>query len=98
MSSSYDTRTNRSVLNYLSKMRQNQNSNPAKFVQQFSQPETLLRAVTPLFGELNNDQGESRVRRPAIQIAGNNKISLAKNTKTSIYFKNKVSILNPNNL
>jgi hypothetical protein len=60
MQNSYDTKTNRAMLNYLSNMRKKQNSNPEKYVQPYMQPE-ILRVVSPLYGELKGDQGESRV-------------------------------------
>ncbi len=69
MQNSYDTKTNRAMLNYLSNMRKIQNSNE-RYVQPYIEPE-ILRVVSPLYGELKGDQGESRARKPAIQVGGN---------------------------
>jgi hypothetical protein len=76
MNNAYDTKTNRAVLNYLSKMREKQNSSQ-KYVQQFIQPDTL-RVINPLFGTLRGDQGESNVRKSPIQMGGNKKVSLGR--------------------
>jgi hypothetical protein len=88
MQNSYDTKTNRAMLNYLSNMRKKQNSNPEKYVQPYMQPE-ILRVVSPLYGELKGDQGESRVRKPAVQVGGNRNTTLAsKGKKTSFPKRN----------
>jgi hypothetical protein len=86
MQNSYDTKTNRAMLNYLSNMRKKQNSNE-KYVQPYMEPE-ILRVVSPLYGELKADQGESRSRKPAIQVGGNRNTTLAsKSKKTSFPHK-----------
>ncbi len=71
MQNSYDTKTNRAMLNYLSNMRKIQNSNE-RYVQPYIEPE-ILRVVSPLYGELKGDQGETRARKPAIQVGGGNR-------------------------
>ena len=71
MQNSYDTKTNRAMLNYLSNMRKKQNSNE-RYVQPYMEPE-ILRVVSPLYGELKGDQGETRARKPAIQVGDGNR-------------------------
>jgi hypothetical protein len=71
MQNSYNTKTNRAMLNYLSNMRKIQNSNE-RYVQPYMEPE-ILRVVSPLYGELKGDQGESRVKKGAIQVGGGNR-------------------------
>ncbi len=79
MQNSYDTKTNRAMLNYLSNMRKIQNSNE-RYVQPYIEPE-ILRVVSPLYGELKGDQGESRVKKGAIQVGGNRNTTLASKGK-----------------
>jgi hypothetical protein len=52
-------------------MRKIQNSNE-RYVQPYIEPE-ILRVVSPLYGELKGDQGETRARKPAIQVGGGNR-------------------------
>ena len=86
MQNSYDTKTNRAMLNYLSNMRKIQNVNE-RYVQPYIEPE-ILRVVSPLYGELKGDQGESRVKKGAIQVGGNRNTTLAsKSKKTSFPHK-----------
>jgi hypothetical protein len=86
MQNSYNTKTNRSLLNYLSNMRKIQNSNE-RYVQPYMEPE-ILRVVSPLYGELKGDQGESRAKKTAIQVGGNrNTILASKSKKTSFPHK-----------
>jgi hypothetical protein len=67
-------------------MSKKQNSNE-KYVQPYMEPE-ILRVVSPLYGELKADQGESRSRKPAIQVGGNRNTTLAsKSKKTSFPHK-----------
>jgi hypothetical protein len=67
------------MLNYLSNMRKIQNSNE-RYVQPYIEPE-ILRVVSPLYGELKGDQGETRARKPAIQVGGNRNTTLASKGK-----------------
>jgi hypothetical protein len=55
----YHTIVNREFLNYLSKLKYNQKSNP-KYVQNFIQPD-VSRITSPLHGQLRNDSGEEKV-------------------------------------
>ena len=71
MQNSYNTKTNRIMLNYLSNMRKIQNSNE-RYVQPYMEPE-ILRVVSPLYGELKGDQGETRAKNTAIQVGGGNR-------------------------
>ena len=85
MQNSYDTKTNRAMLNYLSNMRKIQNSNE-RYVQPYIEPE-ILRVVSPLYGELKGDQGESRVKKGAIQVGGNRNTTLASKSKKPSFSK-----------
>jgi hypothetical protein len=85
MQNSYDTKTNRAMLNYLSNMRKIQNSNE-RYVQPYIEPE-ILRVVSPLYGELKGDQGESRVKKGAIQVGGNRNTTLASKSKKTSFSK-----------
>jgi hypothetical protein len=85
MQNSYDTKTNRAMLNYLSNMRKIQNSNE-RYVQPYIEPE-ILRVVSPLYGELKGDQGESRVKKGAIQVGGNRNTTLASKGKKPSFSK-----------
>ena len=85
MQNSYDTKTNIAMLNYLSNMRKIQNSNE-RYVQPYIEPE-ILRVVSPLYGELKGDQGESRVKKGAIQVGGNRNTTLASKGKKPSFSK-----------
>jgi hypothetical protein len=72
------------MLNYLSNMRKIQNSNE-RYVQPYIEPE-ILRVVSPLYGELKGDQGETRARKPAIQVGGGNRnTTLASKGKKTLF-------------
>lgn len=95
MQNSYNTKTNRIMLNYLSNMRKIQNSNE-RYVQPYMEPE-ILRVVSPLYGELKGDQGETRAKKTAIQVGGGNinTILASKSKKTSFPHKSFSKRVNP---